>query len=120
MQVTHTFDLALAARGRRRELKLRQIEVARAAGVGREWLVDFEHGKPTVELVKVLRTLDVLGIDIDIYMRRRPPKWTLPLTAEAALRRQRLAELRPKARPLKGRKDLTPPADWPHLELWKG
>lgn len=117
MLVTHTFDLALAARGRRRQLKLRQIEVAQAAQVGREWLVDFEHGKPTLELAKVLRTLTTLGVDVEVHMRR-PPDWTLPLTEAATLRRQRLAELRPKSRPRKARADVTPPEDWPGREKW--
>ena len=117
MLVTHTFDLALAARGRRRQLKLRQIEVAQAAGVGREWLIDFEHGKPTLELGKVLRTLTTLGVEIQVHMNR-PPDWTVPLTAQATLRRQRLAALRPKSRPRKERADLTPPPDWPGLASW--
>ena len=117
MLVTHTFDLALAARGRRKQLKLRQIEVAQAAQVGREWLVDFEHGKPTLELAKVLRTLGVLGVQVEVQMIR-PPDWTLPLTAEATERRALLAAMRPKSRPRKDRADVNPPADWPDREKW--
>ncbi len=81
LRIVHPFDVALAVRGRRRQLKLRQSEVARAAGVGREWLVDLEHGKPSVELGLVLRTLEVLGIEVDVLMLRRPPAWTVPLSA---------------------------------------
>jgi HTH-type transcriptional regulator/antitoxin HipB len=117
MLVTHTFDLALAARGRRKQLKLRQAEVAQAAQVGREWLVDFEHGKPTLELAKVLRTLTTLGVQVHVEMARTPD-WTLPLTAQAIDRRARVAALRPKTRVLKDRADVTPPADWPGRGEW--
>ena len=66
MLICHTFDVAMAIRARRRQLKLRQIEVAKAAKVGREWLVDLEHGKPTVELGLVMQTLTTLGLEINL------------------------------------------------------
>ena len=34
----------LVVRSRRKALKLRQIELARAAGVGRDWIIDLEAG----------------------------------------------------------------------------
>jgi transcriptional regulator with XRE-family HTH domain len=117
MLVTHPFNLALAARGRRRQLKLRQAEVAQAAQVGRKWLVDFANGKPTLELAKVLRTLSTLGVQVPIKMGRSPD-WALPLTAAAIHRRARVAAMRPKTRVLKDRADVTPPADWPDRERW--
>lgn len=116
LSITHPFDVALAVRGRRKQLKLRQSEVARAAGVGREWLVELEHGKPTVELGRVLRTLEVLGIELDVLMPRRPPAWTLPLTAQAEARRARRAAPRPR----KPRPDVLPPADYPRRDAWGG
>ncbi len=115
LRIVHAFDIALAVRGRRRQLKLCQSEVARAAGVGREWLVDLEHGKPSVELGLVLRTLAVLGIELDVLMPRRPPAWTRPLTAAAETRRQRPATPPPR----QPRPDVTPPADYPGREAWK-
>lgn len=120
LHIGHTFDIALAVRGRRRQLKLRQSEVAQAAGVGREWLVDLEHGKPTAEVGKVLRTFEALGIELDVLMRRAPPDWTVPLTAAAEERRARLAANRPPGRPSKPRKDITPPDDYPQKHLWDG
>ena len=117
MRISHPFDLALAVRGRRKQLKLRQSEVARAAGVGREWLVDLEHGKPTVEVGKVLRTMEALGIELDVLMLARPPAWTVPLTAEAEARRLALAAHRP---PRRVRKDISPPDDYPRKDLWPG
>ncbi len=116
LRIVHPFDVALAVRGRRRQLKLRQSEVARAAGVGREWLVDLEHGKPSVELGLVLRTLEVLGIEVDVLMLRRPPAWTVPLSAQAEVRRARRAATAPR----KPRPDVTPPADYPGKAVWDG
>ena len=116
LKVTHSFDIALAVRGRRKQLKLRQSEVAQAAGVGREWLIDLEHGKPTAEVGKVLRTFEALGIECDVLMLARPPAWTLPLTAAALERRARLAVGRPRVK----RPDITPPDDYPGKHLWPG
>ncbi len=116
LRIVHPFDVALAVRGRRRQLKLRQSEVARAAGVGREWLVALEHGKPTVELGLVLRTLAVLGIELDVLMPRRPPAWTVPLAAQAEVRRLRRAATAPAR---KTRPDVAPPADYPGRDLLK-
>lgn len=108
MLVGHTFDLAMAIRARRRQLKLRQLEVAKQARVGREWLVALEHGKPTVELGLVLRTLEVLGLEIHLRDAVAPPDWTVPLTAAAAERATRLAEYRPPGRPAKKERPAPP------------
>ena len=105
MLIEHPFDVAMAIRARRRHLKLRQIEVARAANVGREWLVDLEHGKPTVELGLVMRTLSTLGLEVDLRATLKPPGWSVPLTAaatgretadEAARRRDKPRRARPR------------------------
>ncbi len=45
MQIRTPLDLGLAIRDRRRKLKLSQTELARKAGVGRQWVVAIEHGK---------------------------------------------------------------------------
>lgn len=116
MRIVHPFDIALAVRGRRKQLRLRQAEVARAAGVGREWLCDLEHGKPTAEIGKVMRTLEALGIELDVEMTPRPPSWTLPLTLAAVERQARLAAAR--LRPRTPRKDIAPPDDYPHKDAW--
>ena len=116
MLISHTFDIALAVRVRRRQLKLRQLEVAKAARVGREWLVDLEHGKPTVELGLVMRTLETLGLEIHLR-DTAPPAWTLPLTAAATARAARLAEYRPPGRPPKKERPA-PPA--PKAYRWEG
>lgn len=109
MLIAQPFDVAMAIRARRRQLKLRQLEVAREAKVGREWLVDLEHGKPTVEIGLVMRTLETLGLEITIRPTEAPPRWSLPLTAAALKRAEALAEYRPP-KPRRERPAPTPPA----------
>jgi HTH-type transcriptional regulator/antitoxin HipB len=55
-------DLGLIVRERRRKLGLSQSQLARTAGVGRQWLVALEQGKAGAELGMVLRTLSALGL----------------------------------------------------------
>ena len=74
MQIGTPLDLGLAIRDRRRKLKLSQNELARKAGVGRQWVVAIEHGKSRAELNLVLRTLAALDLPltIDPGARRLP------------------------------------------------
>ena len=74
MQIRTPLDLGLAVRDRRRKLKLSQTELARKAGVGRQWIVAIEHGKSRAELGLVLRTLSALDLPltIDPGARRLP------------------------------------------------
>jgi HTH-type transcriptional regulator / antitoxin HipB len=55
-------DVAAAVRGRRQKLGLSQESVAQRARVSRQWLSEFESGKPTAELQLVMRLLDALGL----------------------------------------------------------
>lgn len=59
-------DIAVLAHQRRGELGWSQSQLAKAVGVGREWIIDFEKGKPTVEWGLVLRTLKELNLEIDL------------------------------------------------------
>ena len=54
MKIRTPQDLGAAVRGRRRSLKLSQAQVAKSARVSRPWLSEFESGKPTVEVSRVL------------------------------------------------------------------
>jgi y4mF family transcriptional regulator len=58
-------DVAELVRDRRKQLGLTQVELARMAGVSRQWLVDLERGKPTAEVALVLRTLAAAGVQLD-------------------------------------------------------
>lgn len=74
-------DVAALARKKRRELGLAQAQLAAAVGVGREWIIDFEKGKSTVEWGLVFRTLKELGLEIDLAESRQ----VLPSPAESDL-----------------------------------
>ncbi len=66
MQIRTPLDLGLAIRDRRHKLKLSQTELARKVGVGRQWVVAMEQGKPRAELGLVLRTLSALNLPLTI------------------------------------------------------
>jgi HTH-type transcriptional regulator / antitoxin HipB len=66
MKIKSIRNLAAAVRGRRRDLRLTQAELAKRAGVSRKWVYEFEAGKPTAELQLILRVLDVLGLTLEL------------------------------------------------------
>lgn len=66
-----SMDIAVAARAARIEHELSQESLAQRAGVSRKWLIDFEAGKPSVELHLVLRILAALNLDI--HLTESPP-----------------------------------------------
>jgi len=72
MNVRTVQDLSSIARGRRQELGISQLAVAEQAGVSRAWLVDFEAGKVTVEIGRVLGVLQILGLTVDVRDGRAP------------------------------------------------
>ncbi|MGH2904119.1 MAG: helix-turn-helix domain-containing protein [Solirubrobacteraceae bacterium] len=59
-------DIAAAARGRRLSLGLSQAEVATRARVSRQWISEFEAGKPAAELRLVIQLLDALGLRLTL------------------------------------------------------
>jgi y4mF family transcriptional regulator len=59
-------SLGLIVHRERKTQKLRQAELAAAAGVGIRFIVDLEAGKPTLQLEKVLHVLATLGCDVRI------------------------------------------------------
>ena len=62
-------DLAAAVRQRRRSMGLTQAEVADLGGVSAKFLIEFERGKPSVRLDKVMDVLDVLGLELRVGVR---------------------------------------------------
>jgi len=64
MYVRTAEDIATYARERRNELGWSQQRLAEKVGVGRWWVIEFEQGKPTVELGLVLRTLRALDLNL--------------------------------------------------------
>ncbi len=59
-------EFAATARGRRQSLGLSQAELAVRARVSRQWIGEFEAGKPTAELALVLRLLDALELRLEV------------------------------------------------------
>jgi HTH-type transcriptional regulator/antitoxin HipB len=73
VEIQTPLDLGAVARGRRGALGLSQAKVAEAAGVSRPWLAQFEAGKPTVELGRVLAVLASLDLHMDVRARDATP-----------------------------------------------
>lgn len=59
-------DLGARVRSRRRELGLKQAELAELAGCSTRFVHTVEAGKATVRLDKLLDVLDVLGLRLTI------------------------------------------------------
>ena len=65
----HMLDVATIGqiiRDERKELGLRQDELAAASGVGLRFLVELERGKPTVQMGKALDVLAALGCELQV------------------------------------------------------
>ena len=67
--MTTPADIAKTIKAARRALKLKQTELAAAAGVGIRFVVELEAGKPTVQLGKTLAVLEALGLECRIASR---------------------------------------------------
>jgi len=62
MRLRTPADFGAAIRDRRLRAGLTQAALARKVGVGRQWIVEVEKGKPGAPLALILRTLDALNI----------------------------------------------------------
>jgi y4mF family transcriptional regulator len=58
--------LGMTVRDRRQTLGLRQRDLADLAGCSERFVHMLEHGKPTVQLAKVLDVLEVLGLGLTL------------------------------------------------------
>jgi len=59
-------EIGMIIRTTRKSQKLRQDELAGAAGVGVRLIVDLEAGKPTAQIGKALLILETLGCKVTI------------------------------------------------------
>lgn len=66
-------DIARRIVERRREMGLRQEDLARLAGVSRARVIAIEQGSPALQIDKLRRVLDVLGLVLTVEERREPP-----------------------------------------------
>ena len=62
MRLRTPADFGAAIRDRRLRARLTQAALARKVGVGRQWIVEVEKGKPGAPLAMILRTLGALNI----------------------------------------------------------
>lgn len=67
---TNPAELGRAIRERRRQLGLRQEDVALASGTGRRFVIELEAGKATAQLGPTLMVLGALGLSVDLVERR--------------------------------------------------
>lgn len=72
MEIKDSPTLGQAVRDARKRRGLRQEDVALASGVGLRFLHDLEHGKPTIELERLLRVVHAVGLELWLDERPRP------------------------------------------------
>ena len=85
VRIHSTRDLGAIVRARRREMGLSQSGLAVRAGVSRPWVSYLEGGKPTIELGRVLRVLEVLDLDLRIHAGAEPSDDAPPVDLDALL-----------------------------------
>ena len=76
--IQSTQELGLVIRAVRKSTQVRQDDLAAMVGVSRQFTVDVEKGKPTVQMARVLRLLKELGVELSV---------TIPLAASRELER---------------------------------
>lgn len=66
------------ARQQRRSQRLSQVEVAELADVSERFVRDFEGGKTSVRIDKVVEVLSVLGFDLEPTVHKAQIEWARP------------------------------------------
>jgi HTH-type transcriptional regulator/antitoxin HipB len=78
MRLRTPADFGAAIRDHRLRARLTQATLARKVGVGRQWIVEVEKGKPGAPIALLLRTLDALKIalrtDESPHSAKRAPR----------------------------------------------
>ena len=69
MLVRSAMELGHLVRERRQARHLTQAGLANIVGVSRKWIVGLEAGKRTSDLSLVLRTLNAIGLGVDVRER---------------------------------------------------
>ena len=59
-------EIGARIRAERKRQGVTQLELSQAADVGRRFVVELENGKETVQVGKMLKVLDILGIDFQL------------------------------------------------------
>ena len=69
MKVTDSRALGQMIRNRRKELHYTQAYISDFTGLSVTFISDVERGKPTAEIEKIIRLINVLGLDFFIEKR---------------------------------------------------
>ncbi len=83
MKIRTPTDLGAIIRDSRIKLGLDQKSLADRIGVGREWIVEVEKGKPRAQIGLVLRAINALGIALDARLEAAAPKKSTARPEEA-------------------------------------
>lgn len=70
MKANDASALGKVIKDRRKELGLKQKDVADATGFSVSFISDLENGKPTAELGKSIHIINMLGMDLNIDARK--------------------------------------------------
>jgi HTH-type transcriptional regulator/antitoxin HipB len=69
MKIIDTKSLGQAIRSRRKELGYTQGFLSNFTGLSITFISDLENGKPTAEIEKTIRLINILGLDLLIEKR---------------------------------------------------
>ena len=69
IKVRSAADIGSLMRKKRNELGMTQSQLADIAGNGTRFISDIENGKQTMQIGKILDTLQVLGFDVSVSAR---------------------------------------------------
>lgn len=69
MKITDSRSLGQTIRARRKELNYTQAYVSESTGLSVTFISDLERGKPTAEIEKTIRLINILGMDLLVERR---------------------------------------------------
>ena len=69
MKITDSATLGQAVLARRKELKYTQAFLSEFTGLSVTFISDLERGKPTAEIEKAIKLINILGLDLVITKR---------------------------------------------------
>ena len=71
-------SLGIVVKRKRKRSRIRQAELAALADVGIRFVSELERGKPSLEIGRVMRVMNVLGLELEV----REKSWTTVMEAE--------------------------------------
>lgn len=69
MIISDTKCLGNMIKGRRKELKLTQAYLSEITGLSTTFISDVENGKSTAEIGKIIKLVNILGMNISVESR---------------------------------------------------